>query len=214
MLQQRPSSRGRIVFTPRKNKRCVDSFLSWLTAWNGYESLVVTAKPHMYAELTKYRHFIQMCANKFQWSAVYAYDCRLRASLAQSGCQTFAVDSDLYTAIFDITAVRRDGRACHRCKSRDHFVSDCLFPASDKVETNAQTSRNPQAPRHTKPDVCFNYNQGRCNFASCKRAHMCESCGCLEPMYRCPCSYRGQTNFAQRGLENMSRPPPRPYPGQ
>ena len=123
---------GNIVFKQKKLVRIIDSFNKWLMAWNNYEYLLVNQNPGCYKELSMYRNFIQSCDQKFIWSAVYSYDSRFRAKLSQiPGCSYSNVDSDIYTSVFDVTAVRRDGKRCFRCKAPDHVVQECPFPATD-----------------------------------------------------------------------------------
>ena len=202
---------GNLVFRTKKLKRSIDNFNQWLAAWDNYEFLMVSDQHKRYPHMAKYRSFIQKCANKFQWFAVYAYDCRFRSQLAHEPEATSfgSVDTDLYASVFDVTSVRRDGKSCHRCRSREHLVGECPFPATEATSETSQKAFSSTKSRY-KREICNNFNAGRCMFASCSRVHACQSCGGSEPQIRCPCHNRGSAIIGQQGLGNMSRPPPRP----
>ena len=155
------SDDGKLSFRTKLIKKSIDSVAQWLAAWYNYEYLIVSHTPDRYADLSKYRDFIMKSAQKFQWYAVYAYDCRFRAQLSQASDADLAtIDTDLYTTVFDITSVRRDVRSCQRC--RDHMVSDCPFPATDQTEKKTSMHREP--PRFRNKEVCNNFNAGMVGF--------------------------------------------------
>ena len=202
-------SEGKLLFRSNKSNRSIDNLLQWMSAWNNYEFLMVTANPSRYGELAKYRNFIQKCAKKFMWYAVYAYDCRFRSQITQIGSSRFgSVDTDLYTAVFDVTAARKDTRACHRCKSHEHVVTDCPFPAPQAAEPASKKTdkRSTNAPEF---EICNNFNSGRYRYPSCRRRHICYSCGGSEPAYRCTCRHSSPALVEQPRLGYVSRPPPR-----
>ena len=177
-----------MTFRAKRPRKAIDSVSQWLSAWNNYEFLVMSTVSSRYADMSRYRDFIQKCARKFIWYAIHAYDCRFRAQVA-SGANKMSLadtDSDLYTSVFDITTIRRDIRTCHRCKSRDHLVNDCPFPAAEQTEAAPKGYTKP--PRFKLRETCINFNSGRCRFPSCRRTHVCNTCGGPEPAYRCPCN--------------------------
>ena len=48
-----------MVVRPKKNKRNIDNFDVWLTAWNNYEALLVQNHPDIYPNLSVFRQLIQ-----------------------------------------------------------------------------------------------------------------------------------------------------------
>ena len=56
---------------PVKNKRAVDNFDNWLSAWSKYEALLVQHHPSIYPNVAPYRRLIQKCNHKYVWQAVY-----------------------------------------------------------------------------------------------------------------------------------------------
>lgn len=201
-------SDGKLTFRTVKSKRSVDNLGQWMSAWNNFEFLIVSNNPASYNDMAKYRNFIQKCAHKFMWHAVYAYDCRFRSQMTQGDTKTYSsVDTDLYTSVFDVTVVRKDGRTCHRCKSREHLVTDCPFPATNQTEAIAkQSSQNTRASAN---EICRNFNAGKCRYPLCKRQHVCSSCGGAEPEYRCASCHPNTHNIGLPRLADVSRPPPR-----
>ena len=55
------------------------------------------------------------------------------------------LDTTLYTTILDASALRAHPKQCTRCKSFDHFVSDCPFLAQEKLRAPAPSP--PEQPR-------------------------------------------------------------------
>ena len=50
---------GVMVVCPKKNKRNINNFDVWLTAWNNYEAPLVQNHPDIYPNLSVYRQLIQ-----------------------------------------------------------------------------------------------------------------------------------------------------------
>jgi hypothetical protein len=71
---------GELTFRPKRQVKNIDSFLMWSVCWRGYEEVLVTHDPSLYLQLCGYRLFIQTCAAKFWWPAVYNYDVRNRGA--------------------------------------------------------------------------------------------------------------------------------------
>ena len=133
------SQSGSMYVRPRKSRRAIDSFMSWLSAWLNYEALLIAHKPTLYTSLVQYRSFMQSCDKKYLWHAVYAYDCRFRATLATNNSWEFhKSNTDIYITTFETTTVKRGLKQCFRCKSLEHSVQDCPFPAPSSLEENAK----------------------------------------------------------------------------
>jgi len=173
----------------------IESFDSWLEAWNIYEALVLDVEPLRYKELARYRDVIQKANRKFVWSAVYNYDVQFRLRLTINTSARFdTVDTTLYTTILDSSAVRKEGISCQRCKSPNHLVRDCLFRAKTALEENQSAKKTSS---HTRPDSgqqtnnwkyykwftstgkegCNLFQRNSCQQGTeCKRAHVCKAC--------------------------------------
>ena len=81
---------GKLSFRTKYNTRGIENVAQWLLALNNYEYLIVSTHPSKYAEMLRYRDFIMKCAQKFQWYAVYSYDCRFRAHVAKTSGSSLA----------------------------------------------------------------------------------------------------------------------------
>jgi len=175
-------------------KVTIESFDSWLEAWNIYEALVVDVAPLRYKELARYRDVIQKANRKFVWSAVYNYDVQFHLSLNLNTSARFdTVDTTLYTTILDSSAVRKEGISCQRCKSPNHLVRDCLFRAKTALGENQGAKKLSSHPRPDsgQPTYAWKYEKwftsnGKegCNLfqrnschqgTECKRAHVCKA---------------------------------------
>jgi len=183
------SSDGTMQFVPRKSKKQLDTFLNWLQAWNNYESVIMSVKPELYSELLSYRMFIQSADRKYRWSAIYSYDMRFRADLARDKSWKFGtVSSDLAVSTLDATAVRSDVTRCFRCRSTEHVVPECPFPATLETKKPPAKPNKPQTPQHQGQDICFNFNRKRCTYPACRRAHVCQNCRGSRPYDECTCN--------------------------
>ena len=180
-----------LQFKPRKAKKSLDNFSTWLQAWNEFESVVMSVHPDLYNNLSTYRRFIQSMDRKYIWPAVYSYDMRFRTELARK--QSFGYNiqnNDLVVSILDATAVKADINRCFRCKSVDHVIQECPFPALKvQVETAQKKEKRSTAQfrwYHAGKEGCNNFNYGKCHFSQCTRAHVCKSCRGTEPYVTCP----------------------------
>ena len=186
---------GSLHFHPR-NKAVLDSFHTWLSAWNIYEQVLVKFRPELYFALSDYRQLIQDCDRKYAWESVFAYDVRFRCRLAASPnpFSFGSIDSELFVTILDASAVKTS-TTCFRCKSRDHKVGQCPFQAHqpsvapDKTGPQSKnTERRPTRPTpwyHNNQEGCNNFQFDKCRFPDCTRAHVCRQCRGPEPHSRC-----------------------------
>ena len=124
---------------------------------------------------------MQSCYKKYLWHAVYAYDCRFRATLATNNSWEFhKSNTDNYITTFDTTTVKRGLKQCFRCKPLQHSVQDCPFPPPSSLEENAKKTNTSFTRRekwfHMGKEGCHNFQAGRCQDGSCRRAYVCKSC--------------------------------------
>lgn len=190
---------GELQFKPKKSKQSLDNFHTWLQAWNEFESVIMSVHPHLYNNLSTYRRFIQSMDRKYNWPAVYSYDLRFRTYLARhQSCGYHMQNNDLVVSILDATAIKTDLSRCFRCKSVDHVIQECPFPAYKvQVETpQKKEKRNTTQFRwyHSGKEGCNNFNYGKCNFPQCARAHVCKGCRGTEPY--CTCSQCNRSSLA------------------
>ena len=180
---------GELQFRPKKSKRSLDNFDLWLQAWSEYEALLVSARPHIYANLSSYRRFIQASDRKYNWHAVLSYDLRYRTDLARTRSFNYSkLNNDLVVSILDATAVKSDLHRCYRCRSVEHVVQECPFPAAHKMETNSKEKKSYKQFKpwyHQGKEGCNNFNYGKCNFSQCNRAHVCKGCRSADPFIKC-----------------------------
>ena len=186
---------GELIFRPKRAVKSIDSFLLWSMAWAAYEGLLMEDDTTRYASLTAYRCFIQICAAKYWWSAVYSYDVKNRASKSMSHSLDFQImDHDIYVSTLDSSTAKSNVRQCSRCRSIWHVVRECPFPeecavaSAARPSVQASTQRYPANSTNSRrgSQVCFNFNAGRCNSNPCDRRHVCERCGGPDPLPRCP----------------------------
>ena len=183
---------GKLQFRPKKARKTIDNFKTWLSAWNNYEIMLIDSNPNVYKKCVEYRKFIQLCDQKYVWHAIAAYDVRFRAKLALENSLEFdQIDTNLYVSILDATAVKSGQKTCHRCKSYDHLVNNCPFPAeytlAEEKEKKSKRKISTEKWFFENKEGCNNFQTGNCTFPGCKRAHVCKRCRGPEPAYRCKC---------------------------
>lgn len=168
---------GTIRVKPKKTKNAIDCFDKWLTAWSGYEGLLMSARceKELYRSLNAYRLFIQNCDKKYMWQAISVYDIRHRSQLGDN--QDLGIDKtdiDLFVTILDSSSLKPNAIKCHRCKSYDHVVTLCPFPEEATKTPKKKTMYKKWF--HNRVEGCNNFNRGVCYASDCKRAHVCEGC--------------------------------------
>ena len=159
----------------------------------------MVTQPARYTELASYREEIQFANRKFRWSSVYIFDIHSRVAYAKklqhdSGARLDILDTTLYATVLDASALRPHPRQCTRCKSFDHMVRDCAFPASDQMEETLTQNAFGIGPRnpfiHQNPtwkyakwyspsgqEGCNLFQRKACyQGPQCKRAHICKTC--------------------------------------
>lgn len=212
---------GSLQVKPRRNKRNINNFLTWLEAWNSYEELILQYHPSAYKACHHYRGFIMSSDKKYHWYAVSAFDNRFRALKGQNRSFAFDdIDTELYVTTLDATVTKMVPR-CFRCRSPDHEVQDCPFPeVPRKGQQTAPTSTSAPRPRSEGPmfqgrEVCLNYNNKRCKFANCRRAHVCTGCRGSTPRVDCPTCNSSRTATFQPNNSGTSSNGNNPtsYPG-
>ena len=186
---------GNFVFRPRRKQR-IDRFESWLSAWNNYESLLISSMPQHYKAMSAYRVHIQESSQLFLWEKVYEYDCRFRSELGAKLSLSFGdVDSTLYITKLNANAVKpkssSSAKSCFRCHSMDHLIGDCPFPARTPLAQNSPAKKAGSYVSQPKwfasggQEGCNNFNNGRCTFPACVRAHVCRGCRGPAPFISC-----------------------------
>ena len=184
---------GTMSFQPKRSRKYINDFDTWLVSWSIFEAILMHKKPELYSKLCQYRMSIQKASRKYNWYAVMTYDKRFRTKLAETRSFSYdTVDSMAYVSTLDAAAVRTDAKQCHRCKSLDHLVSDCPFPpeptmAKDprRKESSWRQKPKPETWYFNSKEGCNNWQFDNCRYPGCKRAHVCKGCRGPVPLTRC-----------------------------
>ena len=104
-----------------------------------YEKLVMASHTNRYLELASYREQIQLASRKFRWPPVCLFDIKTRMAYStrifhDSGARLSDLDTTLYTTVLGASVLLPNPRPRSRCKSFDHPVKDCAFPAPEQTE--------------------------------------------------------------------------------
>ena len=182
-------SQGALALRPKRPKKILDTFDKWLAAWTNYELLLVN-NGHSYSQIAHHKATIQHVNRRYIWSVIYAYDIKYRLSRAEHNSTDFSADaSELYNSFFDASALKTDYPRCRRCKSTEHLVADCPFPAEEKMGAKAPQNGFKKEPYerwyHNGQEGCNMWNIGKCRMSPCRRAHVCRGCRGYQPQLSC-----------------------------
>ena len=132
------------------------------------------------------------------------YDAAFRRQAAITGNRQWSrVNPSLYSICF--SGVARAGTRCELCLSLSHPTRDCSLAGEQDSEVSTRlktlesavlaiTSQVPQRQclqlHKSSPEVCRNWNSGRCRMPSCRmpscrHRHVCIVCGGPNPAYAC-----------------------------
>lgn len=176
----------------QKPKRRISSYHSWAAAWNIYEALLMEYNPTVYKQCAEYRNFILDCSTKYQWESVALFDIKHRVKLSASRSFNFGtIDHTLFITTFDASTIKKRG-ACFRCKRTDHLVKNCPFleemqTAPQPSATVKQSNTYQQSPFSVfnGKEICNKFQDAKCFYPECKRAHVCRICKGPAPYSRC-----------------------------
>lgn len=177
-IQSYMDSDGNISYRNKRQKRRITSFNTWLEAWHNYERLLLSYHGfHLYDTCTKYKLLIMAYERKYNWTAVAILDMRHRLSLSGKSVEFANIDPVLFNSIMDPTTVKTSALRCFRCKSFDHTIGECPFPASStQAPPKGGNRKQNSSSGPGQQEICNNYNNLRCVMSSCKRLHVCKAC--------------------------------------
>ena len=169
---------GGVAYRSKRQKRRITSLSTWLEAWHNYERLLLSYHGfQLYDTCTRYKMLILSLERKYNWTAVAILDMRHRLSLSGLSVDFAVIDSVLFNSIMDPTTVKTSAPRCFRCRSFDHTISECPFPAPPpQAVSKGGPKKTFSSSSPNQPEICNNYNSLRCVLSSCKRLHICKAC--------------------------------------
>ena len=218
-----------------RRKRAVTDIATWLQCFATYTSVMSTAHPQAVPELLAYLIFVLRASQDFGGVAWATYDAAFRRQASITGNRQWSrVNPSLYSICF--SGVARSGTRCDLCLSLSHPTRDCSLAGGQDSEVSSRlktlesavlaiTSQVPQQPhlqlRERSPEVCRNWNSGRCRMLHCRYRHACRVCGGPNPAYACcdrALGMRSDPNMHPLGRQHVGGPylgpgPSSPGPG-
>ena len=180
-----------------RRKRAVTDIATWIQCFATYISVMSTPHPQAVPELLAYLIFILRASQDFGGVAWVTYDAAFRRQAFITGNQQWSkVNPSLYSICFSGAA--RTGVRCELCLSLSHPTGECTLVCDPDPDISTRlktlesavlafTSRSPQqgAPLAKLPDICRNWNVGRCRMPQCRYRHACRVCGGPNPAFAC-----------------------------
>ena len=179
---------------PRRASARIDSFTSWMRAWNEFVAVLSHFRPHLLPQLFRYQAAITRFAARYELEQVLAYDIACRMFLANNQLCSWdsvldnseLVDIHLRHAPVhrEVGIARRVGEGisrrseqpasrCFRCGLMGHMQRHCSVPQNTQQTSGMSGFRAPQRP----VGPCYTFNDwGVCRNTNCPWEHKCSTC--------------------------------------
>ena len=195
----------------RPRRPPVTDIMTWLQCFARMAAVLSTRYPDKAPELWAYQSLIIRAARNYEGQAWVAYDRQYRReALARRDLNWSMLDSRLYNEAF--TGRARAIARCQHCLSEAHGTTNCPTnpnPSTYQPPTEfANTSGIPGARSVAggRQEICWSFNEGRCQFLYCKYLHICKECYHPHPWIAC------HNNPLAIQRKQRSRSPRRAYP--
>ena len=182
-----------------RRRRAVTDIATWVQCFATYVSVMSTPHPQAVPELLAYLIFVLRASQDFGGIAWVTYDAAFRRQAFITGSRQWSkVNPSLYSICF--SGVARTGQRCELCLSLSHPTRDCTMVNDPDPDVSARLKTLESAvlaftshpfpqqgliPRARSPDICRNWNAGRCRMAQCRFRHVCRVCGGPNPAMTC-----------------------------
>ena len=166
------------------SRREVPDLLSWVQCFGVYIGVVASRQPEKVKQLLAYQTLIIREARRLGGRGWLAYDSMFRQQAAVSQSTDW---SKLNSTLYAVTFLAQQGgkvRSCVYCLESDHVEEDCsLAPKQQSLGGKRENVYNTPAnrdqaaaPPSRQRQVCFAWNEGRCQYPYCRFRHVCIRC--------------------------------------
>ena len=198
---------GKVMYKAKRRTRAVYSFGTWLEAWLNYSRTMINYHGISVSEkvLTYIKH-IQEYDRKHAWKLVENLDVQNRINHGGRDIEFSKIDVMLLFSNFDKgeKGQQRYNFKCEHCKTNDHYATSCPLQTNTlnqpfQGNPGRQAGRSQRGSyqgatynssgyagsysnqrsggRVLQDEPCDNWNDSRCYASSCRRLHICRSCG-------------------------------------
>ena len=194
----------------------------WLECFSRMAAVLVSRFPEKGPELWAYQTTILRAAHNYEGSNWVAYDRQFRRHMLACKDLNWSIPHPrLYNEAF--TGRAKAVPRCPHCLCEDHTGAVCphnpnpplLGWYSDPRQLTPQGGSSPMATvplsqgGNLAPEICRNFNSGRCRFNRCRFLHCCLDCSGPHPSMFCP-----RRASLQAGPPARARPSGRGRQGQ
>ena len=210
---------GRVMYKPKRRKRAVYNFSTWLEAWMNYSRTMINYHGIAVSEnMLKYVKHIQDYDRKHPWRLVDTVDVQNRIDHGGRDIEFSRIDVMLLFSNFDRGSnSNQSGSWNSSNQASQPFQGNPGRQAGsgtrggsyagsyDSSSGSNAASRGGQKDRFISDEPCDNWNDSRCYTSSCRRSHTCRGCGGNLPFSLCVrfarCSGRAEQAqpWAQQG---------------
>ena len=163
--QSHPAS-SREASNKVESQKRISNITDWLQAMDRLVHVMaplLVERTYLEADLFRYKEFIIGMARTHPFYAVYDYDVALRASRTKWDIPWANADLNL---------------------SMIHLLTAITVSNSRVSKVSTSDARKPK--KNAANGVCRNWNEGKCTFPRCSRAHVCSHCQADHKVTVCP----------------------------
>ena len=189
---------------PQPSAKKINSFASWMEAWNIYLAILINHSPARAPQLVAYQRIITSASTQYPLAAWLNYDIQFRTLAASDTSLRWDTrHTDLWLQCVTAPSLSTIRWPCSHCGATNHYPRNCPFrphaipaPTDSHRQANAPSSSGGQ---HTatgglpnfRHSTCHAYNRSVCRRQACQFLHQCELCGADHSAKNCP--NRGST---------------------
>ena len=169
---------GQLLVKSRKTRRRVVDILSWLEAFNTYENLMCQFHGvEVYMIMSSYKNIMIDWARKYQWYYINCFDISNRSQKSGKSLDFADYSMVLFSSTFHAGTLLKSGNTgCFKCGKPDHVRANCPFRESGGASYTSNRNTASKGASSSQ-EICYNFNQNRCSYKWCSRAHVCVGCG-------------------------------------
>lgn len=149
-----------LVAGEEKEFQLIDSFHKWQEAFRIFADLYEASHPGRSRELNQYAFRIEDASKYFVWDNVAAYDQKFREFVTRFPTRKWSV------------------------VHYESWITMLKEPVGRVFQARAVETR-PGPQSNVNVDFCWNFNKGHCEYANCRFAHRCMTCGGQHAFINC-----------------------------
>ena len=171
----------------RAKKKPIKDIHTWTSCFAVYVAVLSSKFPECSTPMMAYLLTILKAHREFANPGWRMYDEAFRTMAAATGLRNWSSqDEPIYGRI--LTGHARVIDLCKHCSSTSHTSATCPdfgTPLRKRVRESTTPYTVGSQAKFRKPNVCWDFNSGRCSFNPCRYGHICSICAGRHPRINC-----------------------------